>query len=165
MVGVTDDALSALQAGLGLEDPTDTALDPARPTVSYAYLVQVSADGSRWSADWTEPSGGFERSSRPAARVARQVLRRRFLQLRADDATHWHNRWFRVDVWSLDAAASGRAGSSHRDAGVAVGAGIGGVQGDPAEIALSGRHLQSHGIAPDAVEVRTPGQVRDEVTG
>lgn len=153
MVGVTDDALSALSLGLGLDDPTD--VDPARRPVTYAYLVQVSTDGGRWAADWTEPSGGFERSPRCAAQVARQVLRRRFLQLRADVDTHWRDRWFRADVWSLE---SGAAGDPAVDRGA-------GTTRDTRGIALSGRHLQSYGVAPDAVEVRTPAQVRAEVGG
>ncbi|WP_231861618.1 MULTISPECIES: hypothetical protein [Frankia] len=145
MVDVTDDALSAF----GLRPPVE--VEPDRPPVTFAYLVQVSSDGSRWVADRTEPSGGFEHSSDTAAQVARQVLHRRFVQLRADEDARWRDLWFRADVWSLDQSAG--PGHAGRPAPPAV----------PAGWALSGRHLQTHGITPDAVEVRTPAQVRREV--
>jgi hypothetical protein len=140
MVDVTDDTLSAL----GLDRPGDGAF--ADPPVTYIYLVQVSTDGGRWDADWTEPAGGFERSESGPVQVARRVLRRRFLQLRADDDAHWRDLWFRVDVWTV-----GRTTADAEREG----------PGD----AQWGRHLQSDGIAPDAVEVRTPVQVRREVGG
>lgn len=104
--------------------------------LTYAYLVQVGHDGRRWDADWTEPSGGFERSAHGAAHVARQVLARRFLQMRGDRDAPWKNMWIRVDVWRLGTIAS---------------------------VAPWSRHLQSSGVAPDAVEVRTPTQVRAAV--
>ncbi|EIV91365.1 hypothetical protein [Frankia sp. QA3] len=147
MVGVTDDALSAF--GLGLGPPVEA--EPDRPAVTFAYLVQVSPDGSRWVADRTEPSGGFEHSPGTAAQVAWQVLHRRFVQLRADEDARWRDLWFRADVWSLGRPAGpDRAGQPDTPA-------------VPVGWALSGRHLQSRGIVPDAVEVRTPAQVRREV--
>ncbi|KQC36871.1 MULTISPECIES: hypothetical protein [Frankia] len=146
MADVTDDAVSAAGLGPSAEVPADG------PSVTFAYLVQVSLDGSRWVADRTEPSGGFEHSPGTAAQVACQVLRRRFVQLRADEDARWRDVWFRADVWSLD-----------RPTGSAQ-AGQPGSPGVPLTgWALSGRHLQSRGIAPDAVEVRTPAQVRREV--
>jgi hypothetical protein len=152
MVGVTDDALSAF----GLRPPVEAEAD--RPAVTFAYLVQVSVDGGRWVADRTEPSGGFEHSAGSAAQVAQQVLRRRFVQLRADEAARWRDLWFRVDVWCLGQPADpDHAGQPDPPA----------VEPNPPAVpagwALSGRHLQTHGITPDAVEVRTPTQVRREV--
>ncbi|MCK9925157.1 hypothetical protein MXD61_25355 [Frankia sp. AgPm24] len=146
---MTDDALAAL----GLARPTGDRW--AVPNRTYAYLVQVSADGTRWNADWTEPSGGFEpdTAASNATEVARRVLQRRFLQIRADGDPHRHRMWFRIDVWSLDTAAP-RNGHDPSTRSV-----------DLAAIALSGRHLLSRGVPPDAVEIRTPAQVRHEIDG
>ncbi|MCM3923088.1 hypothetical protein ND748_15630 [Frankia sp. AiPs1] len=155
MVDVTDDALSAF----GLRPPAEAEAD--RLSATFAYLVQVSSDGGRWMADRTEPSGGFEHSPGTAAQVARQVLHRRFVQLRADEDARWRDLWFRADVWSLDQPAGpDRADPDRADPDGAD------RPGPPAVLAgwaLSGRHLQTRGITPDAVEVRTPAQVRREV--
>ncbi|CAO5239525.1 hypothetical protein [Frankia sp. AgKG'84/4] len=128
----------------GPRGPGDDEATRTPPT--YAYLVQVSANGERWNADWTEPASGFERSADGACQVARQALGRRFRQMRADDGAHWRDLWFRVDVWLLGPATGG----PRRD--------------DPGDTPW-GRQLQADGVAPDAVEVRTPIQVREEVGG
>ncbi|WP_261560338.1 hypothetical protein [Frankia tisae] len=155
MVGVNDDALSASGLGPSAEAQVD------RPSVTFAYLVQVSPDGIRWVADRTEPSGGFEHSPGTAGQVACQVLGRRFVQLRADEDARWHDVWFRADVWSLDrSTGSDHVGSDHAGSDRA---GQSDTSAVPAGWALSGRHLQSRGIVPDAVEIRTPIQVRHEV--
>ncbi len=155
MVSVTDDALPAY----GLDSPVEAPVDC--PSVTFAYLVQVSLDGSRWVADRTEPSGGFEHSPGTAVQVACQVLGRRFVQLRADEDARWRDVWFRADVWSLDrSTGSDHAGSDHAGSDRA---GQSDTPAVPAGWALSGRHLQSRGIVPDAVEIRTPIQVRHEV--
>ncbi|OFB39389.1 hypothetical protein Manayef4_04480 [Frankia sp. CgMI4] len=151
-------------SSIGLGAPLDADAD--HPRATYAYLVQVSRDGSVWIADRAEPSGGIEVSVLSALEVARQVLRRRFVQLRADDSAHWSDHWFRVDVWTVERsrkADTGDAGAGATGAG-ATGAGATGAE-VPAGWALSGRHLQTRGIAPDVVEVRTPSQVRCQVGG
>ncbi|ABD12015.1 hypothetical protein ThrDRAFT_01831 [Frankia casuarinae] len=146
-------------SSIGLGAPLDADAD--HPRATYAYLVQVSRDGSVWIADRAEPSGGIEVSVLSALEVARQVLRRRFVQLRADDSAHWSDHWFRVDVWTVERSRKADTG----DAGAgATGAGATGAE-VPAGWALSGRHLQTRGIAPDVVEVRTPSQVRCQVGG
>ncbi|OHV53807.1 MULTISPECIES: hypothetical protein [Frankia] len=161
-------------SSIGLGAPVDADAD--HPRATYAYLVQVSRDGSVWIADRAEPSGGIEVSVLSALEVARQVLRRRFVQLRADDSAHWSDHWFRVDVWTVERsrkADTGDAGAGATGAGAtgagATGAGATGAGATGAEVpagwALSGRHLQTRGIAPDVVEVRTPSQVRCQVGG
>ncbi|MCM3882978.1 hypothetical protein [Frankia sp. R82] len=158
---MTDDALAAL----GLNRPAeDSRVGP--PPRTYAYLVQVSADGSHWNADWTEPSGGFEPEARPAAgatEIARRVLRRRFLQVRADGDPHRHSMWFRVDVWSLDPATPCHDPAAHSVNGAVRSTTR--AHHKLGAIALSGRHLLSGGIPPDAVEIRTPAQARREIDG
>ncbi|CAO5155328.1 conserved hypothetical protein [Frankia sp. AiPs1] len=159
---MTDDALAAL----GLGRPAEAAR--AGPPLIYAYLVQVSGDGTRWGADWTEPSGGFEHDAPDATEVACRVLRRRFLQVRADGDQHRHRMWFRVDVWTLTTATVGdhaNGNGAHANGG-SSGQGGPPVRADDLEtIALSGRHLQSRGVPPDTVEIRTPAQVRHEIDG
>ncbi len=135
--------------------------DADHPPATYAYLVQASRDGSVWIADRAEPSGGIEVSVLSALEVARQVLRRRFVQLRADDSAHWRDHWFRADVWTVGRPRQADTGDAGADA---TGADAPGVE-VPAGWALSGRHLQTRGIAPDVVEVRTPSQVRCQVGG
>ncbi|WP_242666688.1 hypothetical protein [Frankia casuarinae] len=126
-------------SSIGLGAPLDADAD--HPRATYAYLVQVSRDGSVWIADRAEPSGGIEVSVLSALEVARQVLRRRFVQLRADDSAHWSDHWFRVDVWTVERSRKADTG----DAGAgATGAGATGAE-VPAGWALSGRHLQTRG--------------------
>ncbi|WP_235826454.1 hypothetical protein [Candidatus Frankia alpina] len=93
-----------------------------------------------------------EHSPGTAVQVACEVLGRRFVQLRADEDVRWRDVWFRADVWSLDPSTRSAQAGQPGSPGVLL-----------AGWALSGRHLQSRGIAPDAVEVRTPAQVRREV--
>lgn len=128
--------------------------DFSQITTQYAYLIEAVEEHltSWWAAPGEEPTAGVEKSADTAETFALAVLDRylRYLAEHLDDFDMWldSDLHLRVSVWDARAVA---VSSRHAPR----------LDDYPPD--MYGRVLKQTKVAPHAVEIRTPRQVRRHV--
>lgn len=146
-------------AGLAARAARETGdLDLSHVTNRYAYLIEtIDEHQSSWWEDHPAGSGGIEETGDSAETFALAVLDRYLEHLRArleddqdtvaeqlQDELH-----IRVSVWRVDAVTASRSAP----------------RPDSCPPDRYARMLKATRISPDAVEIRTPSQVRRHLYG